>query len=217
MTTRTLRLLLAHESARAGAHCQLESLPGFRLVGKTRLGEETVALARTARPHVVVVHLAAAGPAALETLRRLTRDARDARLLVLADHHNDDSVREVLRAGVSAFLSGTVTAAEVRTAAHAVLRGGIYLDATAGKAFIAPCLLQCARRPAGPTPLTARQREVLQLIAEGRSTKQIAARLKISVKTVETHRAHIMQRLDIYEIAGLVRYAICDGLVRPDA
>lgn len=216
MTAITWRLMLASENERAGIHHLLESLPEFSLVGKTRLGDETVALARATRPQVVVAHLAAAEPAALETLRCLARDTRDARLLVLADHHSDDSVREALRVGASALLFGIVTAAEVRTAVHAVMHGGIYLDAAAAKTFVAACL-RCTRRPAGAIPLTTRQREVLQLVAEGRSTKQIAARLKISVKTVETHRAHIMRRLEIYDIAGLVRYALRCGLVQPDA
>lgn len=217
MATRTLRLLLASEDERAGAKARhlIESLPQFNLVNQTRLDDGTVALARAARPQVVVVHLAMAGPVALEALRSLARDTRDVRLLVLTDHHNDESVREVLRAGASALLSGTVTAAEIHTAIQAVMHGGIYLNAVAAKMFVIPCL-RYVRFMASPTPLTARQHEVLLLVAEGRSTKQIATRLRISFKTVETHRAHIMRRLNIYDVAGLVRYAIRHGLVHPD-
>lgn len=216
MTSGILRLLLASEGEYDVAHRLLESMPDFSVVGRTRLGDETVALARAARPHAVIVHLAAAEPAAFESMRRLTHHVRESRLLVLADRPTDGTVHEALRAGANAFLSGAITSAELHAAVHAAMHGGIYLDAATGRAFVGSCL-QRGNRSTGPTPLTARQHEVLMFIAEGRSTKQIAARLRISIKTVETHRAHIMRRLDIYDVASLVRYAIRQGLVQPDA
>jgi DNA-binding NarL/FixJ family response regulator len=218
MATRTLRLLLASEDERAGASARrmIESVPEFSLVGKTRLDDETAALARTTRPHAVIVHVSAAEPTALEAIRCLAHGSPETRLLVLADQHREETVHEALRAGATAVLSGAVTAAEIRTAVQATMHDGIYLGSLARKAFVISCL-RCIRKTAGPMPLTSRQREVLLLIAEGRSTKQIAARLRISFKTVETHRAHIMRRLNIYDVAGLVRYAIRQGLVQPDA
>lgn len=139
-------------------------------------------------------------------------------------HSNEEYVAQALRAGAAGYLLKDAAAAELELAVTAVARGETYLSPAVSKHVIADYLRRVGSGEAGggggATPasalLTPRQREILQLIAEGRSTKEIASLLHLSVKTIETHRMQLMARLDIHDIAGLVRYAIRIGLVAPD-
>jgi DNA-binding NarL/FixJ family response regulator len=171
-------------------------------------------------PGVVVLDLAMRGLPGLEAVRRAAKSSARPRVLVLAPYADPDSVRQAFAAGARGYLPTSAERRELESAIEALANGETWLSPS-----IAGVVLQDLTRPTRPeaaTPapsgrLTARQREVLALVAEGASTKEIAKRLAISVKTVETHRAQIMERLGIHHLAGLVRYAVRTGLVAPDA
>lgn len=218
MKPRTPRILLAGEGRKTAACARtlLKSLPEFKLVGVARNGDDTLALVRTLYPHAVILDITTAIANKLEVMHRIAREAPETRMIVLAEQEDHESVNQALRAGATGFLSGAVNADEIEFAVRAVLCDGVYLSPTVCKAFVTACF-KCGRKSqVAATPLTPRQGEVLKLLAEGKGVKQIAALLKISVKTVETHRAHIMGRLAIRDLAGLVRYAMRHGLVHPD-
>jgi DNA-binding NarL/FixJ family response regulator len=180
-------------------------------------------LINTYQPDVVLMDIAMAGLNGLEATARVTKEFPPVRVIILSMHSNEEYVAQALRAGAAGYLLKDAVAAELELAVTAVARGETYLSPAVSKHVIADYL---RRAGGGETsggselppsdPLTPRQREILQLIAEGRSTKEIASTLHLSVKTVETHRTQLMARLDIHEVAGLVRYAIRIGLVTPD-
>jgi len=135
------------------------------------------------------------------------------RVIVLSMHANEEYIWQALRAGASGYLLKSASTAELETALQAVGRGETYLDPAIARRVIAGYLSGAAQKKSSIEQLSPRQREILQLIAEGRSTKEIAFLLNLSAKTVETHRAQVMERLDIHDVPGLVRYAIRQGLV----
>ena len=211
------RVLLAddHRLVRAGIRSILEGVPGFEVVGEASDGPEALRLAREHAPDVVLLDIALPGMNGLEAAAQLKRERPDARVVILSMHANEEYVAQALRAGASGYLVKDSTVPELELAIAAVLRGETYLSPAVSKHVVSAYL----RGAGGGDPLdslTARQREVLRLIAEGRSTRDIATALGVSIKTVETHRAHLMERLGIREVAGLVRYAIRTGLVKPD-
>jgi DNA-binding NarL/FixJ family response regulator len=153
----------------------------------------------------------------IETAARASREHPATRVLIVSMHSDDEYVHRALSAGAAGYLLKTSDLSELEMAVRAVARGETWLSPDVS-ARLARSLGKGEKAAASPYELlTHRQREVLQLIAEGRSTKQIAQRLGISIKTVETHRSELMERLGIHGIAGLVRYAIRAGIVRPDS
>lgn len=152
----------------------------------------------------------------LDAARRIHQRYPNTRVLLISMYDNEAYVAEALAVGAAGYVLKDASAAELDIAVHAVARGESYLSPAVAKKIVAGHVPPRGEGATGLGRLTPRQREVLQLIAEGNSSKEIARKLGVSIKTVETHRTHLMERLDIHDIAGLVRYAIRVGLVEPE-
>ncbi len=214
-----IRVLLAddHALVRAGIRSLLEGLEGMLVAGETGDGRDVLELAAQRSPHVVLLDIGLPGMNGVEVAARLAKERPEARVIILSMHATEEYVSQALQAGASGYLLKDASVAELELAIRAVARGETYLSPAISKTVIDEYVRRVGSAPASPAAvLTPRQREILQLLAEGHSTKQIAHGLGVSVKTVETHRAQLMDRLSIHDLAGLVRYAIRVGLVTPD-
>lgn len=209
------RILLAddHTLVRAGVRALLEELPDVTVVAEAADGHQALAFAKAHRPDVVLMDVAMSGLNGLETTARLVKEFPDVRVIVLSMHANEEYIWQALRAGASGYLLKSASTAELELALKAVSRGETYLDPGIARRVIAGYASGAAQQKSPIEQLSPRQREILQLIAEGRTTKEIAFLLNLSAKTVESHRAQLMDRLDIHDVPGLVRYAIRQGLV----
>ena len=209
-----VRILLAddHALVRAGMKSLLESTEGFEVVAEASNGREAVRLARTVGPDIALLDIAMPELNGLDAARRLAAESPGVKVLILSMHADAGYVREAMQAGTAGYVLKDASVDELELAIRAALRGERYLDPRVSKHVIEGYVRGLQAEEPGPA-LTPRQREILQLIAEGRSTREIAERLHLSVKTVETHRAQLMDRLDIRDVAGLTRYAIRIGLV----
>ena len=213
-----IRVLLAddHALVRSGLRMILEKFDGVQIVGETADGREALALAESLRPDVVLLDISMPDVNGIETAARIRKRVPETRVVILSMHAAEEYVAQALRAGASGYLLKDATPTELEFALRAVARGETYLCPRVSGAVVEK-FLQLADGAAGPLgALTPRQREILRLIAEGRSTKQMAAQLGVSVKTVETHRALLMDRLGIHDVAGLVRLAVRVGIVPGD-
>lgn len=216
-----LRVILAddHALVRAGLRALLERLDGVEVVAEADDGRVAVALARQHRPDVVCMDIGMPGLNGVDATAQLGQQCPDVRVLMLSMHKNEEYVSHALQAGAAGYLLKDAAPAELEVALQAVARGDVYLSPAVSHHVVSG-YVQRVRAPAGGplvSRLTQRQREVLQLIAEGRTTKQIAATLHLSPKTVETHRRQVMERLAVHDVAGLVRYAVRVGLVSADS
>lgn len=213
-----IRVLLTddHALVRAGLRALLERLSEVQVIAEAGDGRSALELVDTHRPEVVLMDIAMAGLNGLEATARISREYPEVRVIILSMLANEEYVRQALRAGAAGYILKEAAFTELEMALKAVIDGGIYLCP-----LVARRLAAYVERTDGAghllDRLTPRQREILQLIAEGHSTQDIARLLKISPKTVETHRVQLMDRLGIYDVAGLVRYAMHVGLVAPDS
>jgi DNA-binding NarL/FixJ family response regulator len=219
------RVLLVddHLLVRAGLRTLLEQMPGTEVVGEASNGREALDLIKAAPPDVVLMDITMAEMNGLVATAQITHDFPQVRILMLSMHATKEYVTQALQAGASGYLLKDAAPTELELAIRSVMRGEKYLSPAVSTHVIADYLQRATGSTSrvdtmisSTTPLTLRQREILQLIAEGNTTKEIAAKLTLSVKTVETHRTQLMERLDIHDIAGLVRYAIRIGLVTSD-
>jgi len=212
-----LRVLLAddHALVRAGMRSLLRDIEGVEVVGEAADGGQALALAERERPDVVLLDIAMKGMNGLEAAARFRELHPGIKVIILSMHASEEYVLQALRAGAAAYLIKDSATAELELALRSVMRGETYLSPAISRQVVEG-YVQRVGAGAGENPLTPRQREVLKRIAEGRSTKEIAFDLGLSVKTVETHRAQIMERLGIRDVAGLVRYAMRTGLVPPE-
>jgi len=212
---RPVRVLLAddHTLVRAGLRKLLESMPDFEVVGEAGDGLALLAMAEKLQPGLVLMDIAMPGLNGIETTARLVKAWPGIRVLILSMHQNEEYVRQALRHGAVAYLLKDAAPMELELALTAVLRGETYLSPAVSKGVVHDYVQRLRDEQQPGDALSPRQREVLQLIAEGLSTKDIARRLDLSVKTVDTHRSQLMKQLDIHEVAGLVRYAMRAGLV----
>ncbi len=210
-----VRVLLAddHTLVRAGLRKLLESVPGFEVVGEAGDGLALLALAEQLQPQLVLMDIAMPGLNGIEATARILKSWPAIRVLILSMHQNEEYVRQALRHGAVAYLLKDAAPLELELALQAVLRGETYLSPAVSKGVVQDYVQRLRGDDQPAAALSPRQREVLQLIAEGQSTKEIARRLDLSIKTVETHRSQLMKQLDIHEVAGLVRYAMRTGLV----
>jgi DNA-binding NarL/FixJ family response regulator len=151
----------------------------------------------------------------IEAVAHLTREHPRVRVLILSMYQNEDYVRQALRAGAAGYLVKDAAPVELELALKAVMHGETYLSPAVSKSVVDDSLRRGSEAPTPFERLTPRQREILQLVAEGHSTKDIARLLDLSVKTVESHRTALMKTLDLHDVAGLVRYAVHVGLVTP--
>jgi len=212
-----LRILLVddHALVRAGMRSLLREIDGVEVVAEASDGAEALAAAERERPDVVLMDIAMKGMNGLEAAARLRERQPAAKIVILSMHTSEEYVLLALRAGAAAYLIKDSATSELELALKCVMRGESYLSPAISRQVV-DGYVQRVGVGTGPDPLTPRQRDVLKRIAEGRSTKEIAFDLNLSVKTVETHRAQIMDRLSIRDVAGLVRYAMRTGLVPPE-
>ena len=209
------RVLLAddHALVRAGIRALLESMDGVTVVAEAGNGSEVLELARAHRPDIVLLDISMPGLGGLEASVQLKQELPEVRVVMLSMHANEEYVLQALRAGAAGYMLKDSATGELELAMKAVMQGETYLSPPISKQVVEGYVQRVGSEQPAADNLTPRQRQVLQLIAEGHSTKEIAYRLELSVKTVETHRAQLMDRLHIRDIAGLVKYAIRNGLV----
>lgn len=210
-----ISVLLADDHAlmRAGLRKLLESLPDVEVVGEADDGQAVLALAGQLHPDLVLMDIAMPRLNGLEAAARLSMVHPQIRVLILSMHQNEDYVRQALRAGAAGYLLKDAAPTELTLALKTVMRGDSWLSPAVSKGVMSDYVQRLRNEESPGNALTPRQREVLQLIAEGSSTKQIARRLDLSVKTVESHRTQLMKQLDLHDVAALVRYAIRTGLI----
>jgi DNA-binding NarL/FixJ family response regulator len=204
-----IQVLIADSDAviRRGARAFLTDIPGVKHVIEADDGSEALRLVERYHPDLVLLDPTTLHPKGFEVTARITKKFSTTRVIIFSFDAKGEHARRALSAGASGFLLKSATRSEFETAVNSVARGRTYVSPS----------VDYRRRDSQEEllpVLTVRQREILQLIAEGQSTKQIALTLNISVKTVETHRAQLMDRLDIHNIVGLVRYAINNGLIQ---
>lgn len=216
-----IRIILAddHNLVRAGIRALLGSIAGATIVGEAENGRDAVALALAHRPDVAILDISMKELNGIEAAAQMKAQLPNTRVLILSMHTTEDFVRRALKAGADGYIVKDSAPLELQLAIEAVMRGESYLSPRVSRHLVAGFVQGGADQPASIDTLTPRQREILQMIAEGRSTKEIAFTLEVSVKTVETHRASLMERLNIHDVAGLVLYAVRHHLVsvdRPD-
>jgi DNA-binding NarL/FixJ family response regulator len=213
-----IRVLIVDDHAliRAGIQALLTAVPDVEVVAETGDGREALALVARHHPDIVLLDLSMPAGNGLEVIARLTRESPDVRVVVLSMHASEPYVTAALRAGAAGYVVKSGRVSELEVAVQAAARGEKYLSPEVARQVIDGYVRGGAGEAGPASELTSRQREILQLIAEGHTTKEIARKLNLAVKTVEAHRWQLMRRLDIHDVAGLVRYAISVGLVSPD-
>ena len=216
---KSLRVLLAddHVLVRAGIRTLLEKMPGVEVVAEASDGQEALALARTHRADVLLMDIAMTGVSGLDAAARAKDDLPDVKVIILSMHASEEYVMRALRSGAAGYLLKDAAVAELEIALGAVARGETYLSPAISRRVIDGYVSRVGSATTTPGPLTPRQGEILRLVAEGKSTKEIAFALHISAKTVEAHRAQVMERLAIHDVPGLVKYAMRMGLIPPEA
>lgn len=214
-----IRILLAddHALVLAGIRALLESIEGVQIVAEASNGRDAVALARTHRPDLIVMDISMKELNGIEATAQIKAETPTARILILSMHTTEDFVRRAMKAGASGYLVKDSAPLELKMAITAVMQDEIYLSSRISKHLVSGFVQgQTSSGESTIDMLTARQREILQMVAEGKSTKEIAFALDVSIKTVETHRASLMERLNIFNVAGLVVFALRHGLVSDD-
>lgn len=214
-----IRVLLAddHTLVRAGLRGLLQDLAGVEVVGEASDGQEALRLAEALRPDAVLLDVGMPGLNGLDAAARLAALDPGIRVIILSMHTSEEYVLRALRAGCAGYLVKSSAVSELEIAVRAVVRGETYLSPIVSKRVVDDYVSRTGGATDPLDALTPRQREILQLVAEGNTSKDIAQRLNISVKTVEAHRAQLMERLGVHDLAGLVRWAVRVGLVSPDA
>ena len=205
-----MKVLLAddHRLVRAGLRALLDASPGIEVVAEATDGEEAWQMIQQLKPEAALLDIAMPKLSGLAVLQNVKASALPTRVLLLSMYDNDEYVTEAIRAGASGYLIKDAAVEELGLALDALERGDVYLSPA-----ISRKLAQAFSGGRASPGLTARQTQVLRLIALGRSSKEVARELDLSIKTVETHRTQIMDRLEIRDLAGLVRYAVRTGLV----
>jgi DNA-binding NarL/FixJ family response regulator len=203
-----------HTLVRAGLRTLLDSLPGIEVVAEAGDGSAGLEAVRAHKPDVLITDVTMGGMSGLELLEQVRREAPATRVIVLSMFASDEYVMRALKAGASAYLLKDAAESELEVSLQAALRGETYLSPGASQRLVER--VTGAGEPDPLASLTPRQREILRLVAEGVHAKEIAHRLRISRKTVDAHRAEIMERLGIRDVPGLVRLAMRAGLISSD-
>lgn len=212
------RIVLAddHLLVRAGIRSLVEAIEGATIVGEANNGREAVALVRQHRPDLAILDITMKELNGIEATVQIRAELPSTRVLILSMHSGGEFVMRAMRAGANGYLVKDAAPLELRMAIEALMRDEMYLSPRISRHVVAGLHRAPGADTSSIDALTARQREILQMVAEGKSTKEIAFVLDVSVKTVETHRAALMERLGIHDVAGLVVYAIRHGLLDID-
>jgi DNA-binding NarL/FixJ family response regulator len=216
--SRKISVLLAEDHAvvRQGLRTLLETEGSFEVVGQAQTGREAVQLAAALRPDVILMDIAMPVLNGLAATRQILAANSAAKILILSAHSDDEYFERTTAAGAAGFLEKQTSAEILTKAIHEVARGHTFFSPAIARRM-ADGRNRTLDREGQHTPngsrLTSRETEVLQLVAEGSANKQVAAELGISIKTVEKHRQHLMDKLNIHETAGLTRYAIAQGII----
>jgi DNA-binding NarL/FixJ family response regulator len=215
----SIRILIAddHEIVREGLRSLLEKQPDMEVIAEAENGRTTVALSRKFKPDVVIMDITMPDLNGIEATRQIVTESTGVKVLALSMHSTRKLVTEMLSAGASGYLLKHSAFEELGRALHTVMGNQIYLSPKIAN-IVVDDYRHCARAktPLALSTLTNREREVLQLLAEGKSTKKIASSLHVSVSTVESHRKQIMDKLNLHSIAELTKYAISEGLTSLD-
>lgn len=213
----SIRVVLAddHSVVRAGIRAMLERIPEIEILGEAGNGRDALALVEQHRPHLLLTDIGMPEMNGLELTARVTKDWPAVRVIILSMHATEEYVWQALRAGAAGYLLKDTTSAELELAVTSVAEGKSYLTSSVSQQAVENYMQRLGNGTSALDMLTPRQREILQLIAEGKTTKEVARDLRISVKTVETHRTQLMDRLQIYDIPSLVRFAMRMGIVPP--
>lgn len=215
----TIRVVLAddHELVRAGFRSLLKEVSGVEVVGEASNGREILKEIEEHRPDVVLMDIMMPEMNGLDATARVVARFPHTRVIILSMNATEEYVLQALRVGASGYLLKNISPAELEKAIRDVAKGDAYFTSAIAKHVLSAFLKKVNTEATSLDRLTPRQREVLQLVAEGQTSKAIARKLGISVKTAEMHRSELMQVLDIHDIAGLVRYAIRMGVITADA
>jgi DNA-binding NarL/FixJ family response regulator len=210
-----VRLLVVddHRLVRGGFCSLLSAIPFVEAVQEASDGREAIAQIQRFSPDIVFMDIAMPNLNGLDALARIKKDFPEIKVVIVSMHADEEYIVQALRSGASGYVLKEAPVAELELALKSVARGEIFLGPSISRTVISNYLKGAAATQSSFQQLTDRQREILQGIAEGKTTKAIAYDLNISAKTVETHRSNLMERLQIYDIAGLVRYAIRSGLI----
>ena len=213
-----IRVLLAddHDLFRAGIRSLLEKVEGIEVAGEAGTGREALRQIRANPPDIVLMDILMPELNGLDAAARVVANFPNVRVIMLSMNAAEEFVLQSLRAGAAGYLLKNVSPVEFELAIKAVARGETYLSSAVSKPVMEGYVKRVGGQGDSLARLTLRQREVLQLVAEGCSTKEIAKKLNLSAKTVEMHRSQLMSALDIHDIPGLVRYAIRVGLITAD-
>lgn len=215
---KAIRILLAddHTLVRASLRSLLQQMSTVEVVGEAADGIEACRLARSLNPDLVLMDISMATLNGLEATEQVLK-ASTARVIILSMYSNPEYVQRALKAGASGYMLKDAATTELELAIESVIKGDTYLSPAISKAFIEDYLSRgISQEGAEPEDLTPRHRQILQLIVEGKTNKDIAKLLHLSIKTVEAHRAELMHRLNIHDIPNLVRYAMRTGIIPPE-
>jgi DNA-binding NarL/FixJ family response regulator len=215
-----LRVLVADDHAilRTGLRTLLEAQPGWKVEAEAVDGRDAVAKAKEFKPDIVVMDISMPSLNGLEATRQILKNARQTKVLILTVHESDPLIREVLDAGAQGYILKSDASRDLVAAVDALRKNKTYFTSKVAQMVLDGYLKKDAPAEDGhprKERLTSRQREIVQLLAEGKSSKEVAVALGLSVKTAETHRANIMRRLDCHSVTELVRYAIRNEIVQP--
>lgn len=220
MSENKIRVLLADDHAvlRSGLRLLLSGQPDMEVVGEAADGEEAIAKTRELKPDVLLLDITMPGVSGLEVLERIKKEEPDVKVVVLTMHDDESYVERIMMAGGSGYVLKKAADTELLQAIRAVQQGGIYLHPTMTRALVSQLRRKAAaqeKQSRSASKLSERELEVLKLVAQGYTNKEIADMIFLSVKTVETHKAHIMDKLELRSRAELVRYALDNGLLKP--
>ena len=219
---KSVKVIIAddHTLIRAGIKQLLQNIRGVEVIAEASNGREAIQLIKELLPDLVLLDVAMSELNGLEVTQQINKENISVSIIILSMYANEEYVIQALKAGASGYLLKDAAPTELELAINAVIKGEIYLSPSISKNLVSDYLRRINDGFSDEKDqenifarLTSRQREILQLIAEGNSTKEIANKLNISIKTIETHRSQIMKRLDIHDIPGLVKYAIRAGII----
>ena len=210
-----IRILLAddHTLILGGIRALLKEIDGVTIIAEANNGRDAVAIAKAQKPDLVVMDISMKELNGIEATAQIKAELPAIQVLILSMHATEDFVRRALKAGAAGYLVKDSAPLELKMAIEAVMRGELYISSRVSRHLISGLVDGAGQDRSSIDSLTPRQREILQMIAEGNSTKEIAFTLNVSVKTIETHRSALMERLGIHDIAGLVLYAVRNHLV----